>query len=131
MSAVHFSPAIENVTLDHAQREKPCAIAPVTKLRACARAAIADSANGARPGIRRCPSCQRADHHCLALEPVAATPHSSSAAGHNPKRNTIRAASAAAWVPTCAPVELLVAELIAGTQRGSRPSTSCAPCEIV
>src|SRR6516225_11917817 len=125
MSAVHFSPAIENVALDHAQREKPCAIAPVTKLRKCARAAIAESAKGARPGIRRCPSCQRADHHCFALGSVAVMPHSSSAAGHKPKRNTMRAASAAAWVPTCAPIELLVGELIAGTQRESHPSASC------
>jgi hypothetical protein len=35
-----------------------------------------------------------------------------------------RAATAAACVPTCAPVEALLAELIAGTQRGLRASTS-------
>ena len=46
--------------------------------------------------------------------------HSSSAAGHRPKRKMTRAASAAAWVPTWAPIEALVAELIAGTQRGFR-----------
>ena len=45
-------------------------------------------------------------------------PHSSSAAGHRPKRKMTRAASAAACVPTCAPIEALVGELIAGTQRG-------------
>ena len=45
-------------------------------------------------------------------------PHSSSAAGHSPKRNMTRAASAAACVPTWAPIEALVAVLIAGTQRG-------------
>ena len=44
--------------------------------------------------------------------------HRSSAAGHNPKRKMTRAASAAACVPTCAPIEAVVAVLIAGTQRG-------------
>ena len=43
---------------------------------------------------------------------------SASAAGHRPKRKITRAASADAWVPTCAPIEAMVAELIAGTQRG-------------
>src|SRR6185503_15303626 len=54
---------------------------------------------------------------CLALGSVGAMPHNSSAAGHNPKRNTTRAASAAACVPTCAPIDALVGVLIAGTQR--------------
>ena len=63
---------------------------------------------------------RRASSHCFARGSVGAMPHSSSAAGHRPKRNTTRAASAAACVPTCAPIEALVAELIAGTQRGSR-----------
>ena len=52
-----------------------------------------------------CPSFQRAASHCLALGSVGAMPHSSSAAGHRPKRNMTRAASAAACVPTCAPFE--------------------------
>ena len=50
--------------------------------------------------------------------------HNSSAAGHNPKRNMTRAASAAACVPTWAPIEALVGELIAGTQRGLRCAAS-------
>jgi hypothetical protein len=37
-----------------------------------------------------------------------------------------RAASAAACVPAKAPVEAAVAELIDGTQRGSRAAASCA-----
>ena len=44
--------------------------------------------------------------------------HSASAAGHRPKRKITCAASAAACVPTWAPIEADVAELIAGTQRG-------------
>ena len=36
-----FLPAIGKLACDHAQREKPCATAPVTPLRACALAAIA------------------------------------------------------------------------------------------
>ena len=61
----------------------------------------------------------------LRLRPVAslrgsagAMRHSSSAAGHRPKRKMTRAASADACVPTCAPIDALVAVLMAGTQRG-------------
>ena len=57
--------------------------------------------------------------------------HSSSAAGHRPKRKITRAASAAEWVPTCAPIEALVAELIAGTQRGFFSAASCVFWSIV
>ena len=57
--------------------------------------------------------------------------HSSSAAGHSPKRKMTRAASAAACVPTCAPIEALVAELIAGTQRGFFAAASCVFWSIV
>jgi hypothetical protein len=42
------------------------------------------------------------------------------AAGHRPKRKSTRAASAAACVPTWAPVEAAVAEKVSGTQRGLR-----------
>ena len=106
------------VARDHPQREKACAMAPVTSLRAWALAAIAGNDSGAKPGISRCPSFQRAASHCLAVGSVGAIPHRSSAAGHKPKRNMTRAASAAACVPTCAPFEAKVAVLIAGTQRG-------------
>ena len=80
--------------------EKACAIAPVTPLRACAFAATAGNASGASPGMTSCPSFQRAVFHSLALGSVGAMPHSSSAAGHRPKRKMTRAASAAACVPT-------------------------------
>ena len=59
MSAVHGCPPIAKVACDQAQREKPCAIAPVTKLRACALAAIAGNASGGSPGMMSCPSFQR------------------------------------------------------------------------
>ena len=72
-----------------------------------------------------CPSFQRALAHSLARGSVGAMPHSSSAAGHSPKRKMTRAASAAACVPTWAPIEALVAELIAGTQRGFCAPASC------
>ena len=42
-----------------------------------------------------------------------------------------RAASAAAWVPKCAPIEALVGELIAGTQRGFFSAASCVFWSIV
>jgi hypothetical protein len=66
----------------------------------------------------------------IALPPTASHPGRSLDAPqierrHNPSR-TIRAASAAACVPTCAPVEAAVAELIAGTQRGLRAAASCS-----
>ena len=49
ISAVHVCPATrESRARDQPQREKPCAIAPVTKLRACALAAIAGNASGAK-----------------------------------------------------------------------------------
>src|SRR4030088_998477 len=118
ISAVHVCPATGKVARDHPQREKACAMAPVTKLRAWAFAAIMDSDSGAKPGISRCPSFQRAASHCLAVGWVGAIPHRSSAAGHRPKRNRTRAASAAACVATCAPSGAKGAVLIAGTQRG-------------
>ena len=118
MSAVHASPAIGKVACDHAQRLKPCAIAPVTPLRACAFAAIAGRDSGGSPGMVSCPSFHCAVSHCLALGSFGFMPHNSSAAGQSPKRNMTRAASAAACVPTCAPLEAAVAELIEGTQRG-------------
>src|ERR1700730_13480199 len=118
ISAVHVCPATGKVARDHPQREKACAMAPVTKLRACALAAIMGNDSGAKPGICRCPSFQRAASHCLAVGLVGAIPHRSSAAGHKPKRNITRAASAAACVPTCAQFEAKVAVLIAGTQCG-------------
>ena len=72
-----------------------------------------------------CPSFQRAFSHSSAVGSVGAMPHNSSAAGHRPKRKMTRAASAAACVPTWAPIEALVAELIAGTQRGFFAAASC------
>src|SRR6266853_6511950 len=117
ISAVHVRPATGKVARDHPQREKACAIAPVTKLRAWAFAASAGNASGVSPGMISCPSFQRAASHCLAVGWVGAIAHSSSAAGHKTKRNMTRAASAAACVPTCAPFEANVALLIAGTQR--------------
>src|SRR5882724_2167409 len=124
ISAVHVCPETGKVARDHPQREKACAMAPVTSLRACALAAIMGNDSGAKPGIGRCPSFQHAASHCLALGSVGAMPHRSSAAGHNPKRKITRAASAAACVPTCAPFEAKVALLIAGTQRGFFPAAS-------
>src|ERR1700730_5482479 len=84
ISAVHVCPATGKVARDHPQREKACAMAPVTKLRACALAAIMGNDSGAKPGICRCPSFQRAASHCLAVGLVGAIPHRSSAAGHVP-----------------------------------------------
>ncbi len=79
------------VACDQAQREKACAIAPVTPLRACAFAAIAGSDSGGRPGQdqlavlpeRLLPIAWRADR-------FGAMPQSSSAAGHRPKRKMTR-----------------------------------------
>src|ERR1700733_8282402 len=118
ISALHVCPAMGKVARDHPQREKACAMAPVTSRRAWALAAIEGNESGAKPGIRGFPSFQRGASHCWAIESVGAIPHRSSAAGHKPKRNITRAASAAACVPTCAPFEAKVAVLIAGTQRG-------------
>src|SRR5258705_12693783 len=118
ISAVHVCPETGKVARDHPQREKACAMAPVTPLRACAFAATAGKGSGASPGMISCPSFHCAFAHSLAVGPVGAMPHSSSAAGHKPKRKMTRAASAAACVPTCAPFEANVALLIAGTQRG-------------
>src|SRR5258705_4117374 len=118
ISAVHVCPATGKVARDQPQREKACAMAPVTKLRAWALAAIMGNDSGAKPGISRWPSFQRAASHCLAVGLGGPIYHRSSAAGHKPKRNMTRAASAAACVPTCAPFEANVALLIAGTQRG-------------
>ena len=86
MSAVHACPATVKVACDHAQRLKPCAIAPVTPLRACAFAATAGKASGASPGMTSCPSFHRAVSHWLAMGSFGAMPHNSSAAGHRPKR---------------------------------------------
>src|SRR5712675_1539960 len=110
ISAVHVRPATGKVARENPQREKACAMAPVTPLRACAFAATA--------AMISCPSFHCAFAHSLAFGSVGAIPHSSSAAGHKPKRKMTRAASAAACVPTCAPFEANVALLIAGTQRG-------------
>jgi len=119
ISAVHCSPATGKRARDQAQREKPCAIAPVTKLRAMRRRAqrrqgerhqpVDDELS--RPSSAPWPNPWRADH-----SPRCATARS--AAGHRPKRKITRAASAAACVATCAPIDALVAELIAATQRG-------------
>src|SRR5262249_3208241 len=128
MSAVHACSPTRKVARDHAQRLKPCVIAPVTLLRACALAAIAGNRNGGSPSITSWPSFHRALSHGLALGSFGATPHSSSAAGHRPNRKMTRAASAAGCVPTCAPVEAAVAVLMAGTQRGLRAAASCAFC---
>src|ERR1700686_1793262 len=118
ISALHVCPAIGKLARDHPQREKACAMAPVTSLRAWALAAIEGNDSGAKPGISRLPSFQRAASHCPAVGLLGAMPHRSSAAGHRPKRNMTRAASAAACVPTRAPFEAKVGVLIAGTQRG-------------
>ena len=131
ISAVHACPATVNVACDHAQREKLCVIAPVTKLRACAHAATAGSASGASPGMIELPVFPARLRPLPALGSVGAMPHNSSAAGHSPNRNTTRAASAAACVPTWAPIEALVAELISGTQRGLRWAASCVAWSMV
>ena len=55
---------------------------------------------------------------------LGAMPHNASAAGHSPKRKITFADSAAACVPTCAPIEAVVTELITGTQRGLRCAAS-------
>src|ERR1700704_3834904 len=55
ISAVHVCPATGKVARDHPQRENACAIAPVTKLRACDLAAIMGNDSGAKPGISRGP----------------------------------------------------------------------------
>ena len=106
ISARYCSPDNGKRARDHAQREKLCATAPVTKLRACARR-----------GERRQRQRREAGHDELPVLPAAPSPipwradrfgamrHSSSAAGHRPKRKMTRAASAAEWVPTCAPIE--------------------------
>jgi hypothetical protein len=125
MSAVHGCPPIENVARDQAQRLKAWVIAPVTPLRACAFAAMAASASGARPGTINCRSFQRAVSHCLARGSLGPMPHNSRAAGHNPWRKTMRAASAGACVLTWAPIEALDGEPISGTQRGLRAPASC------
>ena len=106
-------------------------MAPVTRLRACAVAASAGKRQRRQARQVSCPSFQRAFAHSFARGSVGGMPHSSSAAGHRPKRNTTRAASAAACVPTWAPIEALVAELIAGTQRGFRAAASCVAWSIV
>src|ERR1700682_3199601 len=131
ISAVHVCPATGKAARDQPQREKACAMAPVTKLRACALAAIMRNDSAAKPAISGCPSFQRAASHCLAVGLVGAIPHRSSAAGHKPKRNMTRAASAAACVPIWAPVEADVALLIAGTQRGFFPAASWVAWFIV
>ena len=95
-------------------------MAPVTRLRVWARAARCASGSGGRFSNTRAPSIHRASSERRARASSASMPQSSRAAGHRPKRKTTRAASAAALVPTWAPIEALVAELIAGTQRGSR-----------
>src|SRR6202140_958370 len=118
ISALHICPAMGKVARVHPQREKAWAMAPVTSLRAWALAAIEGNDSGAKPGISRFPSFQRAAFQCLAVGLVGAIPHRCSAAGTKPKRNMTRAASAAACVPTCAPFEAAVGTLIAGTQRG-------------
>src|SRR5262249_916358 len=114
------------VACDHAQRLKQCAIAPVTPLRACAFAATAGKASGASPGMTSCPPFHRAVFHSPAFGSFGAIPHNSSAAGHRPKRKVMGGASAAACVPTWAPIEAVLAVLIAGTQRGLRAASSCA-----
>src|SRR5687767_3487343 len=50
ISAVQETPSIGKDACDQAQREKLCAIAPVTPSLACALAAIAGNASGANPG---------------------------------------------------------------------------------
>src|SRR5258707_14973959 len=67
MSAIHACPATTKVACDHAQRLKPCAIAPVTPLRACAFAATAGRESGTSPGMTSCPSFHRAVFHALAF----------------------------------------------------------------
>jgi len=124
ISLVHSCPFAENVARDQAQREKACAIAPVTPLRAWAFAATCASGSGDRPGTVSCPSFHRAACRCVARGSLGAIRHRSSAAGHKPKRKITRAASAAACVPTWAPIDAVVAELIAGTQRGLRWAVS-------
>src|SRR5438045_9038927 len=46
-------------------------------------------------------------------------------------RRVLFRSSAAAFVPTCAPMDELVGALISGTQRGSLVASSCAACVIV
>src|SRR3984957_21281381 len=131
MSAVHCSPSTLNAACDHAQRLKPCTIAATTPVLACAFAAIADKGSGASPDMTRRPSFQRASCQSRALKSVGAKPHNSSAAGHKPKRKITRAASAAACVPTYAPVEPLVAELTRGTKGGLHASASGSAWVVV
>ena len=85
-------------------------MAPVTRFSAWARAAIAGRGSGGRPDCRRCWSCQKASCHCWARGSLGGMPHRPSAAGHRPKRNTTRAASFTAWVPTWAPLDAAVAD---------------------
>ena len=56
--------------------------------------------------------------------------HSSSAAGHSPKRNTMRAASAAPCVPMWAPIDELDGALTSGTHRGFFAAASWPACVI-
>src|ERR1700736_4930114 len=67
ISALHVCPATGKIARDHPQREKACAMAPVTSLRAWALAAIEGNDSGAKPGISRCPSFQRAATRSAAL----------------------------------------------------------------
>ena len=131
ISARYCSPAIRKRARDQAQREKECATAPVTRLRACAVAASAGNPSGVRPGKTSCPSFHCAFAQSFARGSFGEMCQSSSAAGHNPKRKMRRAASADECVPTCAPIDALVAELIAGTQRGFFSARSCVFWSIV
>src|ERR1700681_4070613 len=131
ISARYCSPPNRKRARDQAQREKLWVTAPVTKLRACAVAASAGNPSGIKPGTTSHPSFQRAFVHSLARGSVDEIRQSASAAGHRPKRKTTLAASAAEWVPTWAPIEALVAELIAGTQRGFFSAASCVFWSIV
>ena len=88
-------------------------------------AATAPKVSGISPGMMSCPSFQRAFSHCPALGSLGATPHNSSAAGHRPNGNVFRGLGRRVR-PGKAPVEAAVAELIDGTERGSRAAASCA-----
>ena len=57
-----------------------------------------EAVSGGDPGTINCPSLQRAVSHCAARGSAGAIRHKSSAAGHKPKRNITRAASAAVCV---------------------------------
>src|SRR5258708_20957367 len=75
ISAVHVCPATTGkVAPDHPQREKACAMAPVTPLPPCAFAAPPGKGSGAGPPRVSCPPFQRPPPPFLPLGWVGAIP---------------------------------------------------------